>query len=370
MSGSANGKRDISTAGDHFLIGLRPTTRLADADRALLSDLRPAGVILYKSNFLHDRPYPEWLDSHRRLIADVRAAVGRERLLLAIDHEGGRVCRTPAPVTRFSYAARWARQAAAVGRAMGRELASLGLNLNFAPVLDIHSNSANPVIGERAFASGGAEVANAALAFAAAMQAEGVLACGKHFPGHGDTDTDSHRELPVLQQDLAALRARELIPFAAAIRSGIPMLMTAHILLPRVDADDPVTLSRAFGLSLLRQELGYDGVVVSDDIGMHAVSRIFDDPHQAVRLMQAGTDLMMVCAHWTDTERARGFAAALLEARAEGSISEEQDALSRARVQRLLERAPQNPVMPLSPAVFEQHARAGALFADQTVEVI
>jgi beta-N-acetylhexosaminidase len=375
MSGSGPsrgvaGRRDLSATGDHFLIGLRPTARLTDEDRALLSDLRPAGVILYKSNFLHDRPYAEWLASHRQLIADVRAAVGRERLLLAIDHEGGRVCRTPAPITRFSYASRWARQAGAVGQAMGRELAALGLNLNFAPVLDIHSNPANPVIGARAFADKADAVAEAALAFAAAMQAEGVLACGKHFPGHGDTDTDSHRELPLLQQDLAALRARELIPFAAAIRAGIPMLMTAHILLPRVDANDPVTLSRTFGLTLLRQELGYHGVVVSDDIGMHAVSRIFDDPNQAVRLIQAGTDLMMVCAHWTDTERARGFATALLEARADGRLTEEQDVRSRARVQRLLELAPQNVVTALPPEAFEQHARAGAQFVDETVEVI
>ena len=360
--------QDLSAAGDHFLIGLRPTARLAEADRALLTDLRPAGVILFKSNFVHDRPYAQWLEVHARLIEDVRAAVGRERLLLAIDHEGGRVCRTPSPVTRFSYAARWASEAAAVGRAMGVELASLGLNLDFAPVLDIHSNPANPVIGARAFASDGAAVTRAALAFMQGLEGAGVLACGKHFPGHGDTDTDSHRELPVLQQDLPALRARELGPFQAAIRAGIPMLMTAHILLPRIDPGDPVTLSRTFG-TLLRDELGFDGVVVSDDIGMHAVSRLFEDPQQAVRLLQAGTDLMMVCAHWTDTERSRGFARAMLAARAQGQIDEEAEARSRERIRRLLERAKQPGVQALPMSVFEEHARSAALFAEQTVEV-
>jgi beta-N-acetylhexosaminidase len=360
---------DLSAVGDHFLIGLRPTPRLEVADRALLSELRPAGVIFYKSNFLHGQPYAEWLDSHARLIAEVRAAVGRPRLLLAIDHEGGRVCRTPAPITRYSYAAHWRGQASAVGRAMGRELASLGFNLNFAPVLDIHSNPANPVIGPRAFGSDGESVAEAALAFATGMQTEGVLACGKHFPGHGDTDTDSHRELPVLRQDLAALRARELQPFAAAARAGLPMLMTAHVLLPKIDQHDPVTLSKAFG-ALLRQDLGYDGVVVSDDIGMHAVSKLFDDPRQAVRLLQAETDLMMVCAHWTDTKRARGFARAMLEASARGELEPAAEARSRARIERLLQRAAQNAVGALPPEVFAQHAASAALFDDATVEVI
>src|ERR1700761_3493267 len=141
---------DISAAGDHFLIGLRPTSQLHERDRALLADLRPAGVVIFKSNFLHDAPYERWLEVYSRLIADVRATIGRDRIFVGIDHEGGRVCRTPAPITRFSYAARWAPHAAEVGRVMGVELASLGVNLNFAPVLDIHSNPDNPVIGARA----------------------------------------------------------------------------------------------------------------------------------------------------------------------------------------------------------------------------
>src|ERR1700737_781668 len=284
-------KTDISSVGDHFLIGLRPSVQLHERDRALLADLRPAGGIFFKSNFAHDQPYEGWLDDHGKLIAEVRATIGRERIFIGIDHEGGRVCRTPAPITRFSYAARWAAQAGAVGHAMGVELASLGVNLNFAPVLDIHSNPANPVIGNRSFGTTGEGVTAAALAFMRAMQAHEVLACGKHFPGHGDTDTDSHRELPVLDRDLASLRARELVPFRAAIEAGIPMIMTSQ-LLPKRDPTEPVTLSRRFGQELLRGELGFKGVVVSDDIGMHAVSRMFDDPTAAVRLLLAGTDLM------------------------------------------------------------------------------
>ena len=361
---------DISLVGDHFLIGLRPSVQLHERDRALLADLRPAGVILFKSNFQHDQPYERWLETHHNLIADVRATIGRDRIFIGIDHEGGRVCRTPAPITRFSYAARWAEQSAAVGHAMGVELASLGVNLNFAPVLDIHSNPANPVIGARSFGSTSGQVTAAALAFMTAMQAQKVLACGKHFPGHGDTDTDSHRELPVLTRDLDGLRARELEPFQAAIAAGIPMIMTSHLLLPNLDSIEPVTLSRKFGQDILRGELGFNGVVVSDDIGMHAVSRMFDDPTAAVRLLLAGTDLMMVCAYFTDTDRCRGFAEAMISAQQQGIISAAAAADSRERVRSLLQRAAQNPVTSLPADVFERHRAAGALFAAETAEVI
>ncbi len=363
-------EHDISQVGDHFFVGLRPSVRLHDRDRALLADLRPAGVILYKSNFLHDKPYEQWLEAHAKLIAEIRTAVGRPRMLTAIDHEGGRVCRTPPPVTRFSYAARWAGQAAAVGRAMGVELASLGINLNFAPVLDIHSNPVNPVIGARAFGGTGGEVGAAALAFMSAMQSERVLACGKHFPGHGDTDKDSHRELPVLNQDLDALMARELKPFAAAIGAQIPMIMTGHILLPKIDAAEPVTLSRRFNQELLRDELRFDGVIVSDDIGMHAVSRMFEDPTAPARFLLAGADMMMVCAHLTDTDRCRAFAAEVLGAVRRGTIPARVMERSKQRVHALLARAPQNAVTALGASVFEEHRRAGALFTSETVEVV
>jgi beta-N-acetylhexosaminidase len=203
-----------------------------------------------------------------------------------------------------------------------------------------------------------------------AMQAQKVLACGKHFPGHGDTDTDSHRELPVLTRDLEGLRARELPPFRAAIEAGIPMIMTSHLLLPTLDPSEPVTLSRRFGQDILRGELGFKGVVVSDDIGMHAVSKLFDDPTAAARLLLAGTDLMMVCSYATDTDRCRGFAQAMLEAQQQGIISPAAAAQSRERIHSLLERAPQNAVQALSAAVFERHKSAGMLFTAETAEVI
>lgn len=363
-------EQSIDAAGDHFILGLRPTPVLDARDRALLQDLKPAGVILFKSNFRHDAPYEAWLDSHRRLIDDIRAAAGRERLLIAIDHEGGRVCRTPAPITRFAYAARWAGEAAAVGGAMGRELASLGFNLNFAPSLDIHTNPENPVIGARAFGATPEAVIEAALPFMRAMQAEGVLACGKHFPGHGDTSVDSHLGLPTQASDLEALRRRELRPFAAAAAAGIPMMMTSHILYPAIDAAAPVTLSRRFVAGVLRDELGFDGVAVSDDVGMGAMKGFFEAPEAAARFLAAGCDMLMVCAHFTEADRARGFARAILDAEADGRLDPALLARSRARIGGLLQRAERHEVSALTACVLEADGRAGALYSAQTVEVV
>jgi beta-N-acetylhexosaminidase len=363
-------REKIASVGNHFLIGLRPSPVLDERDRALLGDLRPAGVILFKSNFRHGLPYEDWLDSHARLITDIRAATGRARMFIAIDHEGGRVCRAPPPVTHFAYAARWAGQAARVGRAMGRELAALGVNLNFAPLLDIHTNPKNPVIGERAFGQTAKAVIAAALPFIEAMQAEKVIACGKHFPGHGDTSIDSHLALPALTLGLDSLRARELKPFAAAIEAGLHMIMTSHILCPAVDAHVPVTLSRRFVTGILRDGLGFAGVAVSDDIGMGAMEGFFDNPDAAVRLIESGSDMVMVCARFTDTGRARSFAQAILAAAEDGRLDRGLLARSRTRIENLLTRAATNEVACLPESVFRAHAGAGMLDEAATVGVV
>ncbi|PNG24313.1 beta-N-acetylhexosaminidase [Methylocella silvestris] len=364
------GAASIDSVGDHFFIGLRPTPVLDDRDRALLQDLRPAGVVLFKSNFRHDLPYEGWLASHLRLIEEIRAAAARPNLFISIDHEGGRVCRTPEPMTRYAYAAHWAQSAASVGRAMGRELASLGFNLNFAPVLDIHTNPANPVIGERAFGSTPDEVIAASLPFMRAMQKQGVLACGKHFPGHGDTHVDSHRGLPSQPASLDELRQRELRPFAAAIGAGVRMLMSSHISFPLIDPDAPVTLSRRFLTEILRQELGFKGVVVSDDIGMAAMKGFFDDPAAAARLIAAGSDMLMVCAAFTQADRARDFARAIVAARNEGRLDPVVLARSKARIAAMLAKTPLHQVQLLPDSSFVTHRAAGALFSAATVEVI
>ena len=176
--------------------------------------------------------------------------------------------------------------------------------------------------------------------------------------------------MPKQTLGLDALRARELKPFAAAIDAGISMILLAHILYPAVDPDAPVALSRRFATNILREELGFAGVAVSDDIGMGAMKGLFDSPDAAVRLIESGCDMVMVCAHFTDTGRARGFAQAILAAAEEGRLDPALLARSRARIENLLARAPSNEVQLLPQNVFRAHAGAAALYDAATVEVV
>jgi beta-N-acetylhexosaminidase len=224
-------------------------------------------------------------------------------LLVAIDQEGGRVQRVREPGTvwppMLSFeriaAARDVALAEAVGRALGDELAALGIDIDFAPVLDVHTNAANPIIGDRAFAADPARAAARALAFARGLAEAGVLACGKHFPGHGDTSTDSHLELPRVDHPLERLRAVELAPFRRAAEAGIPMIMTAHVVFAALDAARPATLSPAVIRDLLRGELGYRGLVVSDDLDMKAIRDHFGSADAAVGAIAAGCDVLLLC---------------------------------------------------------------------------
>jgi beta-N-acetylhexosaminidase len=361
---------ELASVGAHFMLGLRPTTTLHPQDRALLRDLRPVGVVLFKSNFPHDRPYREWLASHAQLIADIREATGRERLFIAIDHEGGRVCRTPPPITRYAYARHWGDKAGDIGAAMGTELASLGINLNFAPSFDIDSNPDNPVIGARSFARDAATVSARGLAFLQRMEANGVRGCAKHFPGHGDTRTDSHHDLPVIDAPLEVLRERELAPFRCAIGRGIGMVMTSHILFKAFDASLPATLSERIVTGLLREELGFGGVVVSDDIGMNAISALFNDQEAAVRFLAAGNDMLTICSYWTDTERARGLAHAVIDARRSGALDRRALEASEGRIEAMLAQTAQRDVRALADSVFAGNAAAGPLFASETAEIV
>lgn len=219
--------------------------------------------------------------------------------LVAIDQEGGRVQRVRAPATvwppmlahdRLGDAAE--ATAEQVGRALGGELRALGFDVDFAPVLDVHTNADNPIVGDRAFATEPEAAARRALAFARGLDAAGVLACGKHFPGHGDTSTDSHLELPRIDHGWDRLERVELRPFARAAQARLPMIMTAHVVFAALDPSGPATLSRAVITGLLRERLGFDGVVVSDDLDMKAIR---DPAAAAVAAIRAGCDVLLLC---------------------------------------------------------------------------
>jgi beta-N-acetylhexosaminidase len=234
------------------------------------------------------------------LVGALRGAAPADApLLVSIDQEGGLVQRLRAIATDWPPMLAVGsggdpQRTQQVGRALGEELAALGIGWDFAPVLDVHTNPANPVIGNRAFGLTPEAVAKHALAFWRGLRAAGVVGCGKHFPGHGDTRTDSHLDLPVVDHDLARLRAVELAPFAAAARAGMEAFMTAHVLFPTLDPDRPATLSRRILTDVLRGELEFRGVIVSDDLGMKAVADRWPIEELAVGSIEAGADHLLV----------------------------------------------------------------------------
>jgi beta-N-acetylhexosaminidase len=235
--------------------------------------------------------------------------------IVSVDQEGGRVARIKHEVVRLPPAiALGSLDDAMIERAgavLGAQLAALGFSMDYAPVLDVHTNPQNPVIGDRAFATTPERAAAAAIAFARGLASSGVAPCGKHFPGHGDTLTDSHLELPRVAHDRARLDAIELAPFRAAAKA-LPAFMSAHVVYDALDAR-PATLSKRIATALLRDELGFRGVLISDDLEMKAVSKTYGAGEAAVLAIEAGCDSLLVCSD----EDAQVAAVDALTARAE-----------------------------------------------------
>jgi len=253
-----------------------------------------AGLILFQRNIAS-------VDQAAELIAACTAGTDPALpILVSVDQEGGRVARFREPLLQLppmrTLAAagdtQLTREAAEV---LGRQLRAVGINLNFAPVLDVDTNPQNPVIGDRAFGRTPDVVIEHALAFADGLRGGGVLCCGKHFPGHGDTDLDSHLALPTLRHDRARLDDVELRPFQAAAQR-IPSMMTAHVVFEAVDPDVPATMSPAVIGELLREDLGFEGAVFSDDLEMKAVTDRYSIGEAGVLAIEAGCDLLLVCS--------------------------------------------------------------------------
>lgn len=309
------------------MVGI-PGPELDRATVELHRKLPFAGVVLFRRN---------WSDARklRRLTSQIHGLRRDNPPLVAIDHEGGRVCRLGEPFTPLppplELAKRGEGAVKRAGRTVGRELREAGIDINFAPVLDIATNRANPVIGERAFGRTAKLVAKLGTAFFQAMQHEGVIPCGKHFPGHGDTSEDSHLTLPQVSRTRTSLMRREILPFKHAIQHGIPMLMSAHVLYPAFDPRRPATLSAVLMTDLLRQKLGFRGVLCSDDLQMRAVSRNYRPAEIAVMAVAAGVDLLLFCH---SQEKALQGAQALLQALECGKLCRERIEESLGRLAR------------------------------------
>ena len=277
--------------------GLEPPKELTD----WLKHTTPAGLIVFSRNVE---------SSHQvaTLIRTLRACWPNNQPtdfpLFAVDQEGGPVRRLKAPQCPDILPLPPARLLGQhdepaftkeVSRALGAQLAALGFNLNFAPVLDVDSNPENPIIGKRAYGCSPEPVIRHGLAVVNGLLQSGVIPCGKHFPGHGDTDLDSHLALPRLALTKERLSSQELRPFQAVIQAAIPAIMSAHIVYETLDPDWPATLSPTVLPTLLRNTLGFNGVVISDDLEMAAIKDHFSAKEIAVQGLKAGIDIFLVC---------------------------------------------------------------------------
>jgi beta-N-acetylhexosaminidase len=314
--------------------------------RSLAKAFGLGGVILFARNVAEPEQVAEVSFDAARLVPDLPAWV-------SVDQEGGRVARLKAPFTEWPPMATLGRSgdvklAERFAKALAAELKSVGITLDYAPVLDIHTNPKNPVIGDRALAEKAEDVARLGATVVRALQGEGIAACGKHFPGHGDTSTDSHLELPLVEHPPDRLRAVEFLPFKAAIDAGVATIMTAHVLVPSLDEQRPATLSRHIVHDLLRDELKFEGVILSDDLEMKAVAAEYAVPDSAVMALQAGCDGVLICSGDHDTQAAA--LEALVHAVEEGrlAVARVDDALKRQR--RAKERFLASPVAARPPA--------------------
>jgi beta-N-acetylhexosaminidase len=258
-----------------------------------------------------------------KLTADLREAMGPEALI-AIDQEGGAVVRStwvPAPPAAMGLgAANDLDLARRTGAAVARAVKALGFNWNFAPVLDLNNNPDNPVIAERSFGAEPKRAAELAMAWMAGSHAEGVACCVKHFPGHGDTTVDSHRDLPTVHKSVAELEDLELAPFRIAAPQA-PAMMTAHIVYPAIDAENPATMSPAILDGILRKQWDYKGVIITDGMDMHAIAGRYGVGNAAVRALVAGADMVMALGTpETQNETLDAIANAIVS----GSITQEQ----------------------------------------------
>ncbi len=309
-----------------------PGTELAAATAAFLRENSIGGVCLFRGN-MRDA------EQVRALTAALRDAMGPEALI-AIDQEGGAVVRStwlpPPPAAMGLGAADDLELARQTGAAVARAVRSLGFNWNFAPVLDLNNNPDNPVIAERSFGAEPVRATELALAWMEGSQAQGVACCVKHFPGHGDTHVDSHRELPVVNKPLEELERFEFLPFRMAAPHA-PAIMSAHIVYPSLDPDYPATMSRPILSGLLREAWDYRGVIITDGMDMHAIAGRYGAGQAAVQALQAGADMVMALG---TRETQEETLAAIAHALASGAVPPREAAQRRARLTALAARYP------------------------------
>jgi beta-N-acetylhexosaminidase len=322
-------RRDIG----QLLIGSLAGTTISQELRSLAREFQLGGVTLFARNI-------EAPEQVAELSYDLQSLAAGLPLWVCVDQEGGRVARLKDPFTEWPPMAVLGRSgdvalARRFGAALAAELKAVGVTLDFAPVLDIHTNPKNPVIGDRALAEDAAAVGMLGAAIIEGLQDNGVAACGKHFPGHGDTGIDSHLDLPLVEHPPDRIRRVECVPFRDAVRVNVASIMTAHILVPALDEERPATLSPRIVQAILRDELGYSGVILSDDLEMKAIAKTYAVADAAVQAIAAGCDAVLICGNETKggVEAQAAALEALVHAVEDGRIPYKRldDALTRLR---------------------------------------
>ncbi len=327
--------------GRLFMVGFDGTAVSAEL-RSFIKEYQPGGIILFSRNL-------ESAEQIVELTNELQQTSPHSPLLISIDQEGGRVSRLPkeftiSPPCEVLGRCHSSELAYAAAATIAKELKAVGINMNLSPVLDVNSNPANPVIGDRAFGTTPASVCELGLATVGGLQDNRVVACGKHFPGHGDTSADSHKELPVVAAPRERLEQIEFPPFRHAAAHGVATMMTAHVLYRALDDRWPATLSPNIIGKFLRDELRYDGVVLTDDLEMHAIIDHYGIEEAAVQSILAGCDMPLICK---DRNREVAAISAVDKAVADGTITVDRFEQSLARIARLKERflLPYRPVL-------------------------
>ena len=275
--------------GNFFVLGL-PGPTVPPSLSSMRERMGLAGTILFDRNV-------ETPDQLQKLTTSLQAMDRSEPLLIAIDQEGGEKQRLKPPhFKQHPYPSHMTlKSARQIGKEIALELTRMGINLDLAPVLDVDTNPKNPIIGKRSFGKEPYQAARIAREFTVGLNQGGVLACGKHFPGHGDTSEDSHLTLPVVDQPLKRLMEVELVPFQYMIGEEIPFLMTAHVVYTALDPKKPATFSSKILQELLRGQLLFEGIVISDDMAMAGALSHADLPDACVEAFAVGCDLLLVC---------------------------------------------------------------------------
>jgi len=331
--------------------------------REIVDEFDLAGVIYFARNIGEPRQVAE-------LSREVASLARDWPLWISVDQEGGRVARLKAPFTEWPPMHVLGRSgdtalAERFAAALAAELRAVGINLDYTPVLDVHTNPKNPVIGDRALATDAPAVARLGSAIIRVLQSHGIAACGKHFPGHGDTSVDSHEDLPVVEHGLDRLHATELVPFKAAIAEDVATIMTAHVLAPAIDARQPASLSKTIVDGLLKKALGFGGVVISDDLGMKAISKTRSLPEATVEAIVAGCDAVLMCNSTVDDQIAA--IEAIVKAAEQGTIAMKRLDDAFARQRRVKERWLAGP-RPSSRGLSEIGSSEHQAIADQMAE--